>query len=240
MGWGLDLLLATAETVADWPQAVLRVPPLPDWGLGLLVLGGLWLCLWQRPWRAAGLLAILAGALAPLGYEAPDVLVSDDGRLIALRDAEARLWLPTQRGNGFVRDTWVRQAFAHESVTWPHLGEAAGGRLSCDPLACLYRAEGATVAVLMDPRAAEDDCHRAEVVVSLEPLRRQPCAGPRVVIDRFDMWREGAHAVWLRKRGRGCAASPDSRARGPGHPTRRAPSVRTNSGEAIRRGGPGW
>jgi competence protein ComEC len=201
MGWGLDLLLATAETVADWPQAVLRVPPLPDWGLGLLVLGGLWLCLWQRPWRAAGLLAILAGALAPLGYEAPDVLVSDDGRLIALRDAEARLWLPTQRGNGFVRDTWVRQAFAHESVTWPHLGEAAGGRLSCDPLACLYRAEGATVAVLMDPRAAEDDCHRAEVVVSLEPLRRQPCAGPRVVIDRFDMWREGAHAVWLEEAG---------------------------------------
>jgi competence protein ComEC len=100
-----------------------------------------------------------------------------------------------------VRDTWARQAFAGESVTWPHLGEAAGGRLSCDPLACLYRAEGATVAVLMDPRAAEDDCHRAEVVVSLEPLRRQPCAGPAVVIDRFDMWREGAHAVWLEEAG---------------------------------------
>jgi competence protein ComEC len=34
-------------------------------------------------------------------------------------------------------------------------------------------------------------------VVSLEPLRRQPCRGPAVVIDRFDLWRQGAQAVWL-------------------------------------------
>lgn len=201
MGWGIDLLLATAATVAGWPSAVLQVPPLHDGGLGLIVLGGLWLCLWQRPWRYGGLLAVLAGALAPLGYTAPLLMVSDDGRLVALRDAEARLWLPTQRGSGFVRDTWARQGFARESVTWPRFGEAAGGKLRCDPLACLYRGEGVTLAVLLDPRAADDDCPAADIVVSLEPLRRQPCAGPAVIIDRFDMWREGAHAVWLDKAG---------------------------------------
>ncbi|HEY9538622.1 MAG TPA: hypothetical protein VIS03_13615, partial [Kiloniellaceae bacterium] len=43
----------------------------------------------------------------------------------------------------------------------------------------------------------DDDCGWAAVVISVEPLRRQPCAGAAVVIDRFDVWREGAHAVRL-------------------------------------------
>jgi len=198
MGWGIDLLLATAATVAAWPSAALQVPPMPDWGLGVIVMGGLWLCLWQRAWRYAGLLPILAGALSPLTFEPPSLLIADDGRFVAVRDAGARLWLPTQRGSAFVLHTFERQSFATETMTFPKQGTAAEGQLACDPLACLYRAKEITVAVLMDPRAADDDCAVAQVVVSLEPLRRQPCAGPAVVIDRFDLWRNGAHAVWLR------------------------------------------
>src|SRR3546814_5249051 len=74
------------------------------------------------------------------------------------------------------------QAFTAETLTWPGYGTAAEGRLSCDPLGCLYRAGERRVAVLLDPRAAADDCAIAEVVVSQEPLRRQPCRGPERVI----------------------------------------------------------
>ena len=197
MGWGIDLLLATAATVAGWPAAALQVPPTPDWGLGLTVLGGLWLCLWQRAWRWAALLPILAGALSPLAFDPPDLLVGGDGRQAGLRDSDGRLWVASQRGGRFVLDTWSRQAFVAEIVTWPQLGTAAEGRLSCDPLGCLYAADALRAAILLDPRAADDDCGAADVVVSLEPLRRQPCAGPALVIDRFGLWREGAYAVWL-------------------------------------------
>ncbi|MGF1591986.1 MAG: ComEC/Rec2 family competence protein [Kiloniellaceae bacterium] len=196
MGWGIDLLLATAETVAGWPEAVLPVPPMPDGGLALMVLGGLWLCLWQRRWRWLGVLPILAGALTPLAFEPPRLLADGDGRRVAVRDAEARLWVDSRRG-GFLLDTWARQTYAAETLTWPRLGPAAGGRLSCDPLACLYREGDMVVAILLDPRAAAEDCALAQVVISLEPLRRRDCAGAEVAIDRFDLWREGAHAVWL-------------------------------------------
>jgi competence protein ComEC len=197
MGWGIELLLAVAATVSDWPAAVLQVPPMPDWGLGLAVIGGLWLCLWRGRWRWAALPVILAGALSPLAFEPPSLLVSGDGRQVALRDPEGRLWVPSQRGSRFVLETWERQAYAAETVTWPKLGEAATRRLSCDPLGCLYTQDRLRAAILQDPRAADDDCGLADVVVSLEPLRRQPCDGPAVVIDRFDLWRQGAHAVWL-------------------------------------------
>src|SRR3546814_3875425 len=78
MGWGIDMVMLTAATVAAWPGAVVQVPPMPDLGLALIVLGGLWLCLWQRAWRWAGLLPILAGALSPLTFQPPDLLVSGD------------------------------------------------------------------------------------------------------------------------------------------------------------------
>jgi competence protein ComEC len=37
---------------------------------------------------------------------------------------------------------------------------------------------------------------RAAVVVAAEPLRAR-CRGAAAAIDRFDVWRNGPHAVWL-------------------------------------------
>jgi ComEC/Rec2-related protein len=55
MGWGVEGLNAIARHVADWPQAAMLVPSLPGTSLWLLTVGGLWLCLWRRRWRLAGL-----------------------------------------------------------------------------------------------------------------------------------------------------------------------------------------
>ena len=41
---------------------------------------------------------------------------------------------------------------------------------------------------------ALDPEHR--LVVSVVPVRT-PCPSARVVVDRFDLWRDGAHAIWL-------------------------------------------
>lgn len=233
MGWGIDGVIATAATVAAWPGALLHVPPMPDVGLALIVLGGLWLCLWQRSWRWLGLAPILFGALSPLAFEPPALLVSGDARQVALRDDEGRLWVASRRGNRFVLETWQRQAFASETVTWPALGSAAGGALSCDPLGCLFRAGEWRVAVLLDPAAAADDCAVADLVVSLEPLRRQPCAGPTLVIDRFDLWREGAHAVWLGANDLRIATTAQAQGDRPWSPflRRRSPWERGESGD---------
>jgi competence protein ComEC len=46
--------------------------------------------------------------------------------------------------------------------------------------------------------ALAEDCTVAELVVSLVPVRRA-CAGVPV-IDRFDLWRNGTHAIWLEGR----------------------------------------
>jgi competence protein ComEC len=68
--------------------------------------------------------------------------------------------------------------------------------LRCDDLGCIHRAGGEIVALVRHPLALLDDCRKATVVVSAEPVRVH-CPSARLVIDRFDLWREGTHALWF-------------------------------------------
>jgi competence protein ComEC len=83
---------------------------------------------------------------------------------------------------------------------WPAAGEATpDGALRCDSQACIYWPEaeaGPSVSIVSDPAVLGEDCLRADFVVSLVPLY-QPCPAALGVIDRFDLWRAGAHAIWF-------------------------------------------
>ena len=50
-GLPLDALLWIAHTVANARGAVATLASMPLWAFALMVVGGLWLCLWRRPWR---------------------------------------------------------------------------------------------------------------------------------------------------------------------------------------------
>jgi len=201
MGWGIEAMLSVAHEVADWPGAISVVRAMPTSGLVLIALGGLWLCLWRRRWRVAGLAAMLAGALTVAADPPPDVLASGDGRLFAVRTPEGEMLLSSGRARRYDADVWARRIGEDGAETWPRTGTAAGGRLTCDPLGCLYRARGQTVALVQNGRALADDCAAATVVISREPIRTAVCDKTPLVVDRFDLWRNGGHAIWLSERG---------------------------------------
>jgi competence protein ComEC len=206
MGWGARVVIWTAETVASWPGAVAALPAMPFWGLAAATLGGLWLCLWRGRWRAWGAVPVALGLLSMAVARGPDILVSGDARMMAVRggDGLLRLWSPGRPGR-LTAETWLRRAGQRDTADWPRPGERAewnnGSSLACDRQACIYRRDGKTAALIRDPGAAAEDCARADVVVGAVPLRRgalgRSCAGAALVIDRFDLWRGGAHALWL-------------------------------------------
>ncbi len=197
MGRGIEVVVSVAETVSGWPGAVTLLPAMPTWGLVLIALGGLWLCLWRRRWRLWGALGVAAGLMALGLIRPPDVLVDGRGKLLAVRTADGGLAVSSKRAAGFSRQVWHRRAGREDSpLVWPRHGLSRDGRLSCDGLGCIYRARGLTVALVGHPAALADDCRVADVVVSTVPVRR-PCPSAKRFIDRFDLWREGGHALWL-------------------------------------------
>jgi competence protein ComEC len=196
MGWGNDGIIAIARIVASWPGAAMPVPAMPIAGLLLITIGGLWLCLWLRRWRLLGLPAIAAGFAFILLEQPPNVLVSESGSLVAWRGPDGEILLSSKRAGRFEAEKWLGRAGedAESAAAWSP-DNAPLDWLACDSLGCLYRAAGRVVAIDRAAEALAEDCAVADAAISFEPVRR-PCAAD-LVIDRFDLWREGAHALWI-------------------------------------------
>lgn len=197
MGWGIDVVTWTAQWVAGLPGSTAVIPSMPTAALAVVTLGGLWLCLWKHRWRLAGAPMIALGFASLLLVEPPHILIDGEGKLLAVRTEEGGLSLSSAKAHRLNRETWLRRAGLEEPApAWPADGTSADGRLACDAQGCLYRDRGRTVALVKQASALPEDCRVAEVVVSVVPVRKN-CVGPRAVIDRFDLWRNGAHALWL-------------------------------------------
>ena len=182
MGWGLDAILLVARTVAAWPEATIAVPAMPAWGLAVFSAGLAWLCLWRTRVRLAGAVVILAGLLSPVLSPAPDLLISNEGRLIALRGEDGYRIQARPGASKFVREAWENRLGVNE---FPPLGPG------CDATTCRRGP-----VLLLRGAASAADCNGVVLLVSAEPARGVcPDAG---LLDRFTVWRDGAHAVWLR------------------------------------------
>jgi competence protein ComEC len=81
------------------------LPAMPVAAFALMAAGGLWICLWRTQWRRWGMVPVLAGAAWALLTPAPDLIVTGDGRHLAIRTGDGRLAILRARAGDYVRDT---------------------------------------------------------------------------------------------------------------------------------------
>jgi len=182
MGWGIAVIVATADAIAAWPDAMLRVTPMPAAAILLYAAGLAWLCVWRSKIHYVGL-ALMVLALGVYGAaRPPDALVSPDARLIAVRTESGFIVLRQKKASAFMLAQWQPIS---AGAPFTQVDPA-----TCAATACRF---GAIVVVPSAAACPQD----AAVVLSPEPLRHECDAAARVVIDRFSVWREGATAIWL-------------------------------------------
>lgn len=196
-GAALDLLLVLAHATAAAPGAVARLPTLPAAAFAPMVAGGLWLALWRTRWRRWGLVPVAAGALAALATPPPDLLVTGDGRHLALRTGSGELALLRGRAGDYVRDMFSQSAGLEGEAGELELLPSA----SCSDDFCTAELRGRRLLASRSPRlvpieALRDACAEADIVVS---DRRLPAAcRPRwLKADREFLARSGGLAITL-------------------------------------------
>lgn len=194
MGWGINLLTDIATTTADASGAVWVAPSFPISALALMCLGGLWLCIWRTKWRLFGLLGPGLGFLIALSSPRPDIVISNDGKMLGLRSEEGKVLISTKRGSRITKENWIR-----------HWGEENGGywlddtkfvekhNLRCDDLGCAFSVKGSQFVFTHDIAGLEDDCRTADII--LTPLRVRDCRTSVTVIDNGQLLKGGAHAL---------------------------------------------
>ncbi|GLQ07213.1 ComEC/Rec2 family competence protein [Sneathiella chinensis] len=197
-GLGIHAVLETAHFASGVPGAVLSLPLFPTGTLVTLVLGILWFVLWRGTVRWMALCAVPLAALFLLA-EKPDILFAESGNLYLVRDRDGGFFVPTLRADRFERERW-QIYYGQDRFT--KIGTAAtDGPFSCDRDGCVFTGFERTIAFPDTWMGIEQDCDRAHLVLSRQPVTGR-CRSPALVIDRFDLWRGGTHAVYLQQDGR--------------------------------------
>lgn len=195
MGWGVHLMTAIAHWVAGLPGATALVRAWPPAALVAIVFGGLWIALWRMQWRWLGLVPITVAMAAIVASAPPDLFIARDGQSMAVRGSDGRLVVLGAKPDEYTAEQWLLRDGDRRDVA------AARAGAHCDELGCVAATrDGRVVALAMRAGALEEDCARANFVISAVPVRRS-CEGRDLVLDRFDVGRSGATAVTLTANG---------------------------------------
>jgi competence protein ComEC len=184
VGRALALLLALAHGVAAQPYATMAAPVTGAGVFALTMLGLLWMMLWRTEMRWLGAPAAMAGLLVTLLAPAPDVLITADGRHVAVRTAQGMALLRDRAGD-YVRTTLAEVA-AHDGA-FDALTQTAQARCSRD-LCVVNLAEGRHPGRLMLTRSSH--------LVPYEALVGACAAADVVIADR--KLPQGCKPAWLR------------------------------------------
>jgi competence protein ComEC len=205
MSWGLELVMMIAGWVSGLPGSVTMIQAAPTISITIISIGMIWLCIWHRRWRYWGVAPILVGAIL-IPYDVPpDILIDGKGRLIALRSEQGGLGFSNLTQAKYTREQWARRAGQDAGFKYDQPKEQSKrqksnqsfSNLDCDVSGCLLNINQRKIATTRHPASLIEDCWYADVIVSLTPVR-QYCPATRV-IDKFDLWRQGTHAIWVGK-----------------------------------------
>jgi|GEM_PF-1499587 len=194
-GQGIKAMTFIANYFADLPGSEIFVPQLPVISLVLMALGIVWICIWHGWIRWIGLLFYIGSFLPLLWIQQPLVLVSEDAKLVGI-NAGNHLSVSSPRAKSFVTQIWAGSLGYNPktNTTWHKDKKAV-----CDEQKnCLYRINDVTVAYLKTLEGLQDYCKKSDILISQQPLRkgRSKCIGPKIIIDRFDVWRNGSYIVF--------------------------------------------
>jgi len=233
----LDLLLWIAHATASIPGSIAALPAMPGGAFGLMAGGGLWVALWRTRWRRLGALPFAVGAGWALATPAPDLLVTGDGRHVAIRTARGELALLRDRVGDYTSDMLAENSGVDGELLF--LADQPEARCSRD-LCLVEHRSGQRVWRVLATRSAYlvpageliAACRAADIVVSERRLP-EACTPRWLKLDRAMLGRTGGVAVTFRTGHVATVLQPGDR-----HPWRVAAVPLSRSGGEGRRAYP--
>lgn len=200
---GLHLVEFTAREISSWPMATVHVAPFSVGLLVVLSISALWILIWKQSWRWAGLVGLVIAAFIPWSQTPPDVLVSADGRLIAVWDGQGMVLSPGRKDR-FTRDVWIEWWGASDAPKVHTLEDLSGEtRLRCDAMGCTATIGREASLLWTDhPAAMKTGCRQAQILVTPAwSVKKGLCPPDVAMITAATGRQSGAQALWVESDG---------------------------------------
>ncbi len=163
VGMGIKFILWVARFIAAAPGSTVHLRAFAPHALPFLALAVMSATIW-RSWlfRSSAIPFAVVGLIGATQGPRYDVIIPPSGEEAAVRDADGRLQIVGKRFNPFAAEQWLTadgDGRAPESARDPDA--------RCDRLGCVAALpEGEFLSIVLDPLAFDEDCARAEVIVS--------------------------------------------------------------------------
>ncbi|MEI8321240.1 MAG: ComEC/Rec2 family competence protein [Alphaproteobacteria bacterium] len=205
LGQGLGLMQKVAEHVSSLPGASVFVSSIPLWGLVCFAFGGLWLLIWKGPIRFVGLVGFCLFGLSFCQDEKPFLFVSGDAKSIGIENG-GKLYISSPRIRSFLPEAWAARLGVDPDKTLKFKGKKKDKVLAPVEFfegGCFFQRGPTKIAYLKNLDSLEKACEQADILIAAEPLRkaRTFCTRPKIIIDRFDVFFQGAHMITERAGG---------------------------------------
>lgn len=233
-GQGVSALLMLAQWVSALPWAQLPIAAFPATHILLFTAGFLLLALLHSRLRWLGAIPIVLACLLALRAPQPEVLISADGKSIAVRDQTGELVAFGSKPDRFIMRSWQEADGRRDGGQG---SEAFRSSDACDLLGCAVTTINRRSVILAHRRdAVLEECGRADLIIA-PGVSEMLCPGQ---IGRADIVGTGAMAFysesqegWRQEGGRQegwrieYARAPN--AQRPWHPPEIRPSARKRS-----------
>ena len=187
VGAGIKFILWAAKFIAAAPGSTVHLKAFAPSALPFLALAVMSATIW-RTWafRASAIPFALVGLIGAANGPRYDVIVAPSGDQAAVRDADGKLMIVGKRFNAFAAEQWLT---ADGDGRDP--AQARDPDAPCDRLGCVAALpEGESLSLVLDRLAFEEDCERAEIVVSA--LTAPGDCGAKFVLDEKALAKLGA------------------------------------------------
>jgi competence protein ComEC len=190
MEFGLLTTMKVSDWVASLPAADFLVPRPSVVGIALIACGAIVIAAGIGRFRLTGLaLALIGLMIAPLSQR-PQILVEDRAAAVAVMDAAGAYVFSSGTKNKFASAKWLQ---ANGESTGLIEAEARTG-WDCTSGDCFTDLGPMSISYLREKSGQGAYCPPTPIIIADFPLHHA-CKEARIVIDRIDVWRKGAHAV---------------------------------------------
>jgi competence protein ComEC len=187
VGAGIKFILWVARFIAEAPGSTLHLRAFAPYALPFLALAVMSATIW-RTWtfRASAIPFAIVGLIGATHGARYDVIVAPSGDQAAVRDADGALQIVGKRFNAFSAEQWLTADGDGRNPA-----SARDPDAPCDRLGCVAALpEGQSLSIVIDRMAFDEDCTRAEVLVSA--LSAPASCRAKFVLDEKALARLGA------------------------------------------------
>ena len=198
---GVEIILWIAHTISNLPGSVSMLPSMPIWAYGAMIAGAFWFGIFRTSARYLGIAPFVIGATAMVLAPRPDILVTGDGKHLAVTNGAGEFALLRDRAGDYVKSALAENAGIEGEPTaidtWP--GAA------CSPDICIiqinrngraWRILATRTRYMVPSMEMAAACKRVDIVIS---DRRLPysCKPRWLKADRSKLAETGGLAFFL-------------------------------------------